>query len=103
MLEEKTKEELIERVKFVQNKYFELRNEKDNEIKKLNNILGKFEKELDNLIISNQSNISCNHYTPDDWKDSKLIGYTLYKMKPISLLAQELKDKLKEMKEDILK
>jgi len=66
---------------------------------RLNNIINELEKELDNLIIFNQSNITCNHYTPDDWKDSKLIGNMLYKMKPVSFLAQELKDKLKELKE----
>jgi hypothetical protein len=73
--------------------------EKDKEIERLNNIINELEKELDNLIIFNQSNITCNHYTPDDWKDSKLIDNMLYKMKPISFLAQELKDKLKALKE----
>lgn len=72
---------------------------KDKEIERLNNIINELEKELDNLIIFNQSNITCNHHTPDDWKDSKLIGNMLYKMKPVSFLAQELKDKLKALKE----
>lgn len=73
--------------------------EKDKEIERLTNTINELEKELDNLIVFNQSNITCNHYTPDDWKDSKLIGNMLYKMKPVSFLAQELKDKLKALKE----
>lgn len=59
ILEEKTKEELIERVKFVQNEYFELNREKDKEIERLTNIVNKVEDMLQspwNIDCVNQNN-----------------------------------------------
>lgn len=62
-------------------------------------ILNKLEKWLKDLIINNQSNIKNNHYRPDELEDTKIIDNIVYKIKPISIQAQETLDKLKELKE----
>lgn len=67
---------------------------------RLNNIIDELKKWLEKLKIDNQSNINNNHYKFSDWFESKLMGTTLYKMKPISIQAQETLDKLKSLKGD---
>jgi hypothetical protein len=62
-------------------------------------VIDELEKWLEKLKIDNQSNINNNHYKYNDWFESKLMDTTLYKMKPISIQAQETLDKLKELKE----
>ena len=62
-------------------------------------ILNKLEKWLKDLTINNQSNIKNNHYNPDELEDTKIIDNIVYKIKPISIQAQETLDKLKELKE----